>query len=322
MSQLTIRTFRSTDLDAVLAIARESFAEEMTAQSIRPDDFAQHMRQVARGRMIPFRVQSALAGITFEIVVAEQDGAVVGFGMYAGRQRMYLSTLMVLSAYRRQGIGQALLAKRLQRIRERGYSSATAMVLPTNHASLGNLRKQGFEVFAQTSRYERALPWTPAPANAVPNVVGRPVRRADQVAFALIEQAITRPIVLQVADSLSTNYFPSRSGQLFACVTRSPVWRRCYEHSGKAIGFLMAVGSTGPTPGLIARPIIRDEDSAALPLMLGEAAQWLTNAGKETVQMAVPDESAQLIALLQREGWTKGVSWTHVAKRFDVARQA
>jgi len=322
MNDLTIRPFRYTDLDAVLAIARESFADEMTAQGINPDDFEQHLRYITRGRMIPFSVLSALSGITYEIFVAEQAGTVVGCGVYAGRRRMYLSTLMVMPAYRRRGIGQALLVKRLQRIKERGYSSATVMVLPTNNASLGNLGKQDFEVFAQTSLYERALPWTPSQTNGMPDLVGRPVRRADQAAFALLEQAITKPIVLQVTDSLSTDFFQSIWDRLFARFTRAPVWSRCYERAGNVIGFLMAVSSTGPTQGLMSVPILRDEDSAALPMMLADAAQWLTEAGKTTVQMPVPDERHQLIAYLQREGWTKGVSWTHLAKRFDAARQA
>ena len=61
--------------------------------------------------------------------------------------RMTITNLMVDPEYRRQGIGQALLVQRLERMTERGFPFAMAQVLETNTASLQNLRKQNFEVF-------------------------------------------------------------------------------------------------------------------------------------------------------------------------------
>lgn len=51
--------------------------------------------------------------------------------------------MMVHPQYRRQGIGQALLEKRLQNLVENGYPSVTTTILASNEASSGNVSKQG-----------------------------------------------------------------------------------------------------------------------------------------------------------------------------------
>jgi hypothetical protein len=78
MDQITVRPFRYSDLDAIIRIAHASFAEEMIVQGVTPAAFEQQMRLMTRGRMIPFTVLSALSGITWEVLVAEVGGAVVG----------------------------------------------------------------------------------------------------------------------------------------------------------------------------------------------------------------------------------------------------
>lgn len=155
---MNIRPFRYTDLDALSHIAEVSFAEEHTVRGETPESFARQVKMITRGRMIPFKVLAALAGYRWELFVAEADGKVVGCGGYVGRQHMELSNLMVHPQYRRRGIGQALLEKRLQRLAEKGYRFVTTTILASNQASLGNVNKQGFEVFDRYSILETPLP--------------------------------------------------------------------------------------------------------------------------------------------------------------------
>ena len=96
--------------------------------------------------MIPYHILTALIGVKWEGFVAEKDGKVVGGGMYMGRNnQMTITNLMVDPAYRRQGIGQALLIKRLERLSELGFPYVTAQVLDTNTALLAILKKTGFQ---------------------------------------------------------------------------------------------------------------------------------------------------------------------------------
>ncbi len=146
MNDLKIRNFKYTDVDDFIRISKLSFAGgNLSAEGITPEDFEQETRRIFRWKMIPYRLLTALMGIKWEGFVAEKDGKVVGGGMYIGRNnRMSVTNLMVDPEYRRQGVGQALLVRRLERMTERGFPFAMAQVLETNTASLQNLRKQGF----------------------------------------------------------------------------------------------------------------------------------------------------------------------------------
>src|SRR4030065_2555879 len=116
MNDLNIRNFNYTDVDDVIRISKLSFAEETLAQGITPEDFEQETRRIFRWKMVPYRLLTALMGIKWEGFVAEVDGKVVGGGMYIGRNKgMSVTTLLVDPEYRRQGVGQAILARRLGR---------------------------------------------------------------------------------------------------------------------------------------------------------------------------------------------------------------
>jgi N-acetylglutamate synthase-like GNAT family acetyltransferase len=96
--------------------------------------------------MIPFRIFTKLAGIHWALFIAEVDGQVIGCGGYQGSQQMELSNLMVHPHYRRRGIGQALLEKRLKTLAAQRFPLVTTTILASNQASLGNVIKQGFEI--------------------------------------------------------------------------------------------------------------------------------------------------------------------------------
>jgi ribosomal protein S18 acetylase RimI-like enzyme len=165
---LDIRSFRHSDLDAIIEIAHLSFAEQQIARDSAPENFARQVRMVARGHVIPFKILTALVGYKWEILVAEMNGKVVGCAGYLGRRQMELANLMVHADYRRRGIGQSLLEKRLERVAQEGYTLAKTAILAPNQASLGNVGKQGFEVFGCFSIWESSLPLAQSPPVAAP----------------------------------------------------------------------------------------------------------------------------------------------------------
>jgi ribosomal protein S18 acetylase RimI-like enzyme len=107
---LLIRPFRTTDVDALAEIAVLSFAEEYEARGQTADSFARQIRMATRGRMIPFKLFTRLAGYKWAIFVAEVNGRIVGCGGYLGRKQVELANLMVHPDYRRRGIGQVPLS--------------------------------------------------------------------------------------------------------------------------------------------------------------------------------------------------------------------
>ena len=175
-------------MDDFIRLSKISFAEETLAEGITPEDFEQETRRIFRWKMLPYRLLTALMGIKWEGFVAEKDGKVVGGGMYIGRNnRMSVTNLMVDPEYRRQGVGQALLARRLERLTERGFPFVMAQVLETNTASLQNLRKQNFEVFNQYSVYEQTLPLPESNDSSIPSITIREISRSDRALFREIE---------------------------------------------------------------------------------------------------------------------------------------
>jgi ribosomal protein S18 acetylase RimI-like enzyme len=311
---MDIRPFRHSDLDAVIEITRLSFAEEQIARGSTPENFARQVRMVARGRLIPFKILTSLAGYKWEILVAELDGKVVGCSGYLGRRQMELANLMVHPDYRRRGIGQALLEKRLERLAQQGYPLAKTTILASNQASLGNVGKQGFEVFDRFSIWESSLPLPQPSPVAAPPMSSRPVQFADAAVFKALEAQIANPLWLEVQGSAVSNYLSSWGERLLNRFTSTQQWARAFCRDEHIVGFLAATTSGGQAKGVLARPVVADENLVHLPAMLDEAAAWLMELGKMPVQMAVPDEREQLAAQLESAGWVKSRSWLRLVK--------
>jgi ribosomal protein S18 acetylase RimI-like enzyme len=317
MNDIAIRQFQYTDLNDAIRIAQVSFAKEFLAQGLTPEGFAREIKTTARGRMIPFRILSALAGFKWMFLVAETDEKVVGIGTYSGRKRMHLSGLMVDPDYRRRGIGQALLVERLRRIMDQGYPFATADILTTNEASLGNVGKQGFEIFDRYSVFETPLPLEENKRKLAGAITHRPVKKSDRAVFSALEKQIADPVVLQVRDSAALRFFPSFGSRLMNRLEGMWTWARAFENAGHHVGFLYAWTTPNHTKGLLRRPVLSDAEIVFLPAMLREAASWFTQMGKTAMRITVPDTRLKLIECLQSCGWVKTVSWVSVIKWLD-----
>lgn len=316
---MLIRPFHYTDLDALARLVSIAFAEEMLAQGTAPDQFMQQIRLVTRGRMIPFRLLAALAGIKWEILVAEVAGTVVGCGGYLGRANMELANLMVDPDYRRQGIGQALLVERLRRLAEKGYSSVTTTILATNQASLGNVHKQGFQVFDRYTIFEAPLPLATPPPPSLTLVQARPVKPADKPLFHTMEAAISRPEWLATQGSSASLYFASFWDTLLGKLSNSQSWVRAFAQDNAAVGFLAVRSSGQENAGTISRPLIADKHlHPLLPAILQEASTWLTSQQKTQIRMVVPDDRQQLVQFLQTNGWQPAQSWIRLVKQLPA----
>ena len=318
MNDLKIRNFKYTDVDAFIRISKLSFAEETLASGITPEDFEQETRRIFRWKMIPYRLLTALIGIKWEGFVAEKDGKVVGGGMYIGRNnRMTVTNLMIDPEYRRQGIGQALLVRRLERMTERGFPFAMAQVLETNTASLQNLRKQNFEVFNQYSVYEHALPLPIINDSSMSSISVREIRRSDRALFQEIESKSTPRSVLSVKGSAETQYFLSGWQRMYARFARYSRYLKAVDVSGEIIGFLCADFQARQQKGFLLQPIVAEDCLNLLPAMLHEAGNWLEQSGRESMIVEIPDQWAKIRDYLLENGWKKQYTWLELVRWLD-----
>jgi GNAT superfamily N-acetyltransferase len=318
MGDVVIRKFNYADVDDFVRLSRVSFAEESIAAGITPEEFENETRRIFRWKMIPYKLLTVLMGVKWEGFVAEKGGKVVGGGMYIGKNnRMMITNLMVDPEFRRQGIGQALLLKRLERLSERGFPYVTAQVLDTNSASLANLKKQNFEIFNQHSVYERTLPLPENKDSAFPPLTVRAVTHSDKKKFREIEKRITPPLVLFVNGSADTRYFLSGWQKLYVRYTRYSKWIKALVAQEETIGFLSADFHQQQRKGFLIQPMVIDECLQYLPAMIQKVGAWLEGSGKEAMIIEIPDERTQIRDYLLDNGWSKQYTWLELLKRLD-----
>jgi ribosomal protein S18 acetylase RimI-like enzyme len=310
MSELKIRGFTHKDVDDFIRIARVSFAEEWRADGLTPEDFARETRRIFRWKMIPYRLLTALMGIQWEGFVAELDGKVVGGAMYVGREgRMSLTNLMVDPAYRRRGVGQALLVRRLERLKERGFPFVTAQVLESNTASLENLKKQGFEIFNRYTVYERSLTGADESHPLPAGLTLREIRPSDRAAFKEIEAATTPAGVLRLKGSAEVQYFPSVWQRLYDRFSGFSRWIRVVETEGRVVGFLCARYQNKQKKGLILQPVVLNEHLDLLPVLLDQAAGWTKQAGRDGAAVEISERWGEF-----GEGWERLYRWLELTQ--------
>lgn len=91
-----------------------------------------------------------------QIVVAERDGSVVGFGVGEGVEpELHISNLAVDPKWRGLGIGRALLRALLDWGRRLGLEEAWLEVRESNQAALGLYESMGFVVTGTRKSYYR-----------------------------------------------------------------------------------------------------------------------------------------------------------------------
>ena len=127
MSAVSLREYRETDFDDLVALDRACF-EPGIAYSNRD------MR-----RFLSFATRVAL--------VAERDGRVAGFciGYRAPGKRGHIITLDVREEDRGTGVGKALLEATIEKMKRSGASETTLEVDVENTKAIGFYERLGFE---------------------------------------------------------------------------------------------------------------------------------------------------------------------------------
>jgi ribosomal protein S18 acetylase RimI-like enzyme len=318
MEGVIIRKFKHSDVDDFIRLSQSSFAEESIAAGLTPQDFEQETRRIFRWKMIPYRVLTALMGIKWEGFVAERGGKVIGGGMYMGRdKRMVLSNLMVDPQFRRQGIGQALLIKRLERLSELGFPFVTTEVLETNAASLANIAKQGFELYNRYSVYEHDLPIPDTHSHCQPGLVLRDTRRLDRALFKEVEAKVTPPLVLYIDDSQESRHFLTAWQRLYLSYAHYSKWIKSLIVGGERLGFVVVDFQEHQHKGFMLDPILMDTCMPYLPDLMREAGAWLALSGRTSMIVEIPDRQSQISAYLLDHGWVKQYTWLGFIKWLD-----
>ncbi|MCO6450153.1 MAG: GNAT family N-acetyltransferase [Caldilineales bacterium] len=312
-SNPVIRDFRYTDLNAVIDLANISFADEFRLIGLSEEGFAQQVRMMTRLRMIPFKFFAWLSGHHFELPMAEVEGKMVGFGMVSGRKSMNLSTLMVHPDFRRQGIGRALTEERLSRVRAAGFPHVTVSALTTNAASLGNLYKNGFEVYETYTYFEKTI-GDDEPIVASPALQIRTIQPSDRAFVAALDQQVTNPTAHRVEPTAVDRLFPSLPTRLLNRTGGALNWQWLFELDGKLLGALSAGAWQQASKLDFDQPLFRDEDAALLPAALDCAINDANYLGMAGARVTLSEDRAALREALLAAGWRPNESLHKLVK--------
>lgn len=147
----TVRPARSDDLDAIVALWRDS----MAVHADRDPSF----RPRAEGHLAFKRFVAARIGAPdAAVVVAEVAGKVVAYGVCVLRTRPeyfepalhgLVTDLDVAATHRRMGLGERVLEALCGWLRERGITRVEAEVVTANELSTGFWSKRGFTAYYQ-----------------------------------------------------------------------------------------------------------------------------------------------------------------------------
>lgn len=315
MTNFVLRDVQPVDVEKIIALAKVAVADENEARGLTADGMATQMRLLTRGRMIPVRLLLALAQVRWGLIVAEQDGTIVGCGGFSGRGGRYrLHTSMVAPEHRRQGIAQAILTERLRRIQAVGGEWVVADVLSTNEASLGNLTQQGLTPLHTSVEYEIVLDRQSQPDSSA--VVALPVSRQDQPHLRKLSLELRaaptgeKPWLSDPTEEILRH--PMR--QLMDTLVRQQNWVRRFEREGQLLGYLFVSTTPQDTKGFLAQPLVSREGIAHLPALMNDAFVWLRDRGKQAAQMTTV-KHPELEARLLEMGWVPQHTWLRLAKR-------
>lgn len=131
MLSIMIRSYKPTDFQDIVNIEREAFAPKNPAYDV--------FMYISHGD---------------EFLVAEMGGKVIGFItlMEAGVDARIMS-LAVKNEFRRQGIGNILMNRAIEKSREKGKLRVLLEVRTTNYTAQILYKKKGFETISTIPYY-------------------------------------------------------------------------------------------------------------------------------------------------------------------------
>jgi GNAT superfamily N-acetyltransferase len=161
-SGLVLRAAAPADTALILALVRELAEYERLTHEVVADE--------AMLRAALFGERPAA-----EVIIAEQDGEGAGFALFfttfstfLGRPGIYLEDLFVRPAFRRRGIGEALLAHLAALARSRGCGRLEWSVLDWNEPAIGFYRRLGAVPMEEWTVFRMTAPALDALARRAP----------------------------------------------------------------------------------------------------------------------------------------------------------
>lgn len=306
---LTIRRLRPSDTEQLTALLRDAFAEEFEGGGTEPAAVDRQVRAAGWSQQPGVRHALKALGTRFAYFVAVYRGRVVGCAAVGGSRLSVISSIAVHPAFRRAGLGRALVERAERYAQEQHRDRVSLDVLAHNDAALTLYRSLGYEEYHCYRVYERAPILTALVSSAPPEVWLEPPTATRVTAFSAVERAALPARYFEVAPSLRERYLRPRAVQMLerlAAGLRSH--RRAVVRDGRTVGFMLATTMPGHAEGRIDYPLIRPDAEETLTPALVDALHALHQSGKDSVRLDLsesrPEQHAVAESLGFRHRWT------------------
>lgn len=281
-----IKTLSRADIDQYIDLLRLGFGEELGQRGTN----IAGVRRVARVMLacsgLPLRLIKTLTGRGLVTLVAKDGSRVVGaLTVLEGRDPTLIGAY-IIEEYRRQGIALSLIHEGLKRLKQHRYLRVHASVF--NQRAQFLVERAGFVPCDHIDLYQRSLP------KRISVPVGASIRRTRKVDLPR---------------------HPFDLGPL-NIVTGVRI-RRLVVHSGGQTTIAgMFIALPHQTVGEIQPQILVSGREDAFSALLEAGYEWFLHHRRESISVALHDNTAQLSGILEGEGFVKRHSW--VVMKIDL----
>jgi ribosomal protein S18 acetylase RimI-like enzyme len=298
-----IRDFRKSDLNELLRLLPECFAEEFEVSGFDPVHTRDMVnRAFGRTGRLFLGLLRLFGREPMKFLVAEADGKVVGTTIIDDRGKAgSISAVMVHPGHRRKGIATRLMANALGYIRERKKARGVLGVASTNIPAIDMYVKLGFRAFEHAVYFVRETNCPCAPQDTG-GVHIRPFQKDDLDAVYRLIRASEDPARLRIFDFGKKNLRTSFLQRLFRFSTEKKI---VAVFDGRIVGYAEASYTTPKEVGRIGFVHVNPQGKSfgVEKMLINAASNEIEKAGVRRIRIIVPITRQELTETVKSLGF-------------------
>ena len=299
-----IRDLRKSDLDDLLDVASQSFAEEFEITGFDPDrvkEMVDRMFGILGKLFLGF--SRLLGKEPVKLFVAEADNRVVGMTMVSNRRKVsYIANVMVHPTHRRRGIATKLMKSTLNYIRKK-KNRAVLHVIATNTPAKNLYTKLGFKKFENIIYLVGNIDSLLKPKNTAETQV-RTFQKSDINEVYNLIKVSEDPNHLRIFDFSKNDLKTSLLQRIFHFSAERKI---VSMQNDRIVGYANASYTTPKEAGHISNVHVYPEkrSSEIETALINAAIDQIRQGGTKRILATVPTRRQELIETLTNLGFKK-----------------
>ena len=298
-----LREIRANDAPRFVELFQRLFPEEDALLGSRPADVERIVRRIFRWdvRLI-LGFLDLIRRPVFRAFALDVDGTLVATAILTFTERAgYVSSVMVDTPYRRQGMGRRVVTECVEATRRVRKPYVVLDVVATNDPAIRLYERLGFRPLRELAIFVKEESGAFANSSAPPPQGVREFRRSDAAHLVDIVRASLSAVEAEVLPPSRTQVTVS-SFVLRGLESTSKAW--VLEDNGAPVGFVRATVSGAMTAGHLSAPVVAPSvDPARAEALVRWACKWIAGREKTRVIAEAPLSHGQSKEALRAGGF-------------------